>query len=302
MRDSILEDESKVSDKALTKTSDTSGIGKLLQNVSNIADLEKIAIVLAASPIYSKYFTTDSKQPADASSIMATLLVGTNMGLSASEAIMYGKTLNQDSMAKISMGNALGVPPLVSMYHIHTVNNVITVDYHIVNMLMNRLGIVRRVIEDYAPIPLFQMLTGGKPNGTVVPFDDKLFVAITDNTSADVLKTALEAGKQPVIPFATTFRTTIEFERTYSNDKTQKSIFSFTIQDAIEAGLCAGNKINGEWSKGKDNWNNYRKTMLRKQVVVTAKELIADVLYGMLSTVEMGFDVKSDIVDAEYSE
>jgi hypothetical protein len=57
----------------------------------------------------------------------------------------------------------------------------------------------------------------------------------------------------------------------------------------------AGVKYNGETVKGKNNWNLHPKTMLRKQVISLSKEIIADILFGTVTTVEMGYDTPYDI-------
>jgi hypothetical protein len=266
-------------------------LGNVLGNINSLQELEILSNVIAESTIHKGVFGKNGELSKE--SVMTSLVVGSSIGLTLLESLSLGKELNSDTVAKIALGRNLNIPAMIARQHIHKINDVYAVDYHIINAIMNKAGVKRKIVRDYQPINLYKIV---KTN-MIVKFDSELFFLVYNGMDTNVAKENLSKGKRAVEQFTTAFETEIEFTR----DRLDTLTFSYSTQDAVEAELLNGVKADGSVVKGKAPWNLHTKTMLRKQVVSIAKEVIADLLYGTLTTVELGYD--NDIHDVtEYTE
>jgi hypothetical protein len=274
----------------LPKPSGNEGIlTNIVSSINSLQDLEILSAVIAESSIHKGVFGKNGELSKQA--VMTSLVVGASIGLTVLESLSLGKELTSDTVAKIALGNSLNIPAMIARQHIHAINNVYAVDYHIINCLMNRAGVKRKVIKDFIPVNIFRIIK----SDILVEFDDNLFFVVHQGMKPEEAQANIVKGKRPVEQFATVYKTEIEFTR-----GSETLTFSYTTQDATEAELYKGVKSDGTKVQGKVPWNLHTKTMLRKQVVSLAKEIIADLLYGTLSTVELGYD--SDVTNVEYEE
>lgn len=160
-------------------------------------------------------------------------------------------------------------------------NGRVALNSHLVRALLQKNGITHKVLKNYEPVYSYKRLdrrfTQEQIDATPEAF--KIFYSV------ETLKAWVEANPKAIelpvfqIPEPTDCVTTIEFTRYYGK-KAHKIISSFSMNDAATADLLK-----------KDNWSKYPKQCLfARCYVVGAREIASDLIFGMYTPEEMGYD------------
>ena len=234
--------------------------------------------------------------------MVTCLLTGQELGLSPMTSLAYGRNLNLDAIQKVELGKTLGLSVTASLKNIFCfesggIRQVYT-GINVVEGCLNKHHIDIDIDEDFVPVYKYFNLQLDKP---IIEFNPDRHIDV-DEYNDDYVRAAMaEKGMVPVSRVIDTYRTTVSLIR-----KGKKTTISYTLQEAIDAGLKSGkHSITGADVKGKDNWDKHTRALMRKMAIMFAARICAnDILNGMYCDVELK-DVKSindDTIDIQYVE
>lgn len=234
--------------------------------------------------------------------MVTCLLTGQELGLSPMTSLAYGRNLNLDAIQKVELGKTLGLSVTASLKNIFCfesggIRQVYT-GINVVEGCLNKHHIDIDIDEDFVPVYKYFNLQLDKP---IIEFNPDRHIDV-DEYNDDYVRAAMaEKGMVPVSRVIDTYRTTVSLIR-----KGKKTTISYTLQEAIDAGLKSGkHSITGADVKGKDNWDKHTRALMRKMAIMLAARICAnDILNGMYCDVELK-DVKSindDTIDIQYVE
>ena len=234
--------------------------------------------------------------------MVTCLLTGQELGLSPMTSLAYGRNLNLDAIQKVELGKTLGLSVTASLKNIFCFESggtrQVYTGINVVEGCLNKHHIDIDIDEDFVPVYKYFNLQLDKP---IIEFNPDRHIDV-DEYNDDYVRAAMaEKGMVPVSRVIDTYRTTVSLIR-----KGKKTTISYTLQEAIDAGLKSGkHSITGVDVKGKDNWDKHTRALMRKMAIMLAARICAnDILNGMYCDVELK-DVKSindDTIDIQYVE
>lgn len=234
--------------------------------------------------------------------MVTCLLTGQELGLSPMTSLAYGRNLNLDAIQKVELGKTLGLSVTASLKNIFCFESggtrQVYTGINVVEGCLNKYHIDIDIDEDFVPVYKYFNLQLDKP---IIEFNPDRHIDV-DEYNDDYVRAAMaEKGMVPVSRGIDTYRTTVSLIR-----KGKKTTISYTLQEAIDAGLKSGkHSITGADVKGKDNWDKHTRALMRKMAIMLAARICAnDILNGMYCDVELK-DVKSindDTMDIQYVE
>lgn len=234
--------------------------------------------------------------------MVTCLLTGQELGLSPMTSLAYGRNLNLDAIQKVELGKTLGLSVTASLKNIFCFESggtrQVYTGINVVEGCLNKHHIDIDIDEDFVPVYKYFNLQLDKP---IIEFNPDRHIDV-DEYNDDYVRAAMaEKGMVPVSCVIDTYRTTVSLIR-----KGKKTTISYTLQEAIDAGLKSGkHSITGADVKGKDNWDKHTRALMRKMAIMLAARICAnDILNGMYCDVELK-DVKSindDTIDIQYVE
>jgi hypothetical protein len=234
--------------------------------------------------------------------MVTCLLTGQELGLSPMTSLAYGRNLNLDAIQKVELGKTLGLSVTASLKNIFCFESggtrQVYTGINVVEGCLNKNHIDIDIDEDFVPVYKYFNLQLDKP---IIEFNPDRHIDV-DEYNDDYVRAAMaEKGMVPVSRVIDTYRTTVSLIR-----KGKKTTISYTLQEAIDAGLKSGkHSITGADVKGKDNWDKHTRALMRKMAIMLAARICAnDILNGMYCDVELK-DVKSindDTIDIQYVE
>lgn len=234
--------------------------------------------------------------------MVTCLLTGQELGLSPMTSLAYGRNLNLDAIQKVELGKTLGLSVTASLKNIFCFESggtrQVYTGINVVEGCLNKYHIDIDIDEDFVPVYKYFNLQLDKP---IIEFNPDRHIDV-DEYNDDYVRAAMaEKGMVPVSRVIDTYRTTVSLIR-----KGKKTTISYTLQEAIDAGLKSGkHSITGADIKGKDNWDKHTRALMRKMAIMLAARICAnDILNGMYCDVELK-DVKSindDTIDIQYVE
>lgn len=234
--------------------------------------------------------------------MVTCLLTGQELGLSPMTSLAYGRNLNLDAIQKVELGKTLGLSVTASLKNIFCFESggtrQVYTGINVVEGCLNKHHIDIDIDEDFVPVYKYFNLQLDKP---IIEFNPDRHIDV-DEYNDDYVRAAMtEKGMVPVSRVIDTYRTTVSLIR-----KGKKTTISYTLQEAIDAGLKSGkNSITGADVKGKDNWDKHTRALMRKMAIMLAARICAnDILNGMYCDVELK-EVKSlndDTIDIQYVE
>lgn len=234
--------------------------------------------------------------------MVTCLLTGQELGLSPMTSLAYGRNLNLDAIQKVELGKTLGLSVTASLKNIFCFESggtrQVYTGINVVEGCLNKHHIDIDIDEDFVPVYKYFNLQLDKP---IIKFNPDRHIDV-DEYNDDYVRAAMaEKGMVPVSRIIDTYRTTVSLIR-----KGKKTTISYTLQEAIDAGLKSGkHSITGADVKGKDNWDKHTRALMRKMAIMLAARICAnDILNGMYCDVELK-DVKSindDTIDIQYVE
>lgn len=231
--------------------------------------------------------------------MVTCLLTGQELGLSPMTSLAYGRNLNLDAIQKVELGKTLGLSVTASLKNIFCFESggtrQVYTGINVVEGCLNKHHIDIDIDEDFVPVYKYFNLQLDKP---IIEFNPDRHIDV-DEYNDDYVRAAMaEKGMVPVSRVIDTYRTTVSLIR-----KGKKTTISYTLQEAIDAGLKSGkHSITGADVKGKDNWDKHTRALMRKMAIMLAARICAnDILNGMYCDVELK-DVKSindDTIDIQ---
>lgn len=234
--------------------------------------------------------------------MVTCLLTGQELGLSPMTSLAYGRNLNLDAIQKVELGKTLGLSVTASLKNIFCFESggtrQVYTGINVVEGCLNKHHIDIDIDEDFVPVYKYFNLQLDK---LIIEFNPDRHIDV-DEYNDDYVRAAMtEKGMVPVSRVIDTYRTTVSLIR-----KGKKTTISYTLQEAIDAGLKSGkHSITGADVKGKDNWDKHTRALMRKMAIMLAARICAnDILNGMYCDVELK-DVKSindDTIDIQYVE
>lgn len=234
--------------------------------------------------------------------MVTCLLTGQELGLSPMTSLAYGRNLNLDAIQKVELGKTLGLSVTASLKNIFCFESggtrQVYTGINVVEGCLNKHHIDIDIDEDFVPVYKYFNLQLNKP---IIEFNPDRHIDV-DEYNDDYVRSAMaEKGMVPVSRIIDTYRTTVSLIR-----KGKKTTISYTLQEAIDAGLKSGkHSITSADVKGKDNWDKHTRALMRKMAIMLAARICAnDILNGMYCDVELK-DVKSindDTIDIQYVE
>ncbi len=234
--------------------------------------------------------------------MVTCLLTGQELGLSPMTSLAYGRNLNLDAIQKVELGKTLGLSVTASLKNIFCFESggtrQVYTGINVVEGCLNKHHIDIDIDEDFVPVYKYFNLQLDKP---IIEFNPDRHIDV-DEYNDDYVRTAMaEKGMVPVSRVIDTYRTTVSLIR-----KGKKTTISYTLQEAIDAGLKSGkHSITGADVKGKDNWDKHTRALMRKMAIMLAARICAnDILNGMYCDVELKGvkSINDDYVDVQYAE
>lgn len=234
--------------------------------------------------------------------MVTCLLIGKELGLSPMVSLSYGRGLNLDSIQKIELGQALGLSTTAALKNIFVFetggNRQVYTGINVVEGCLNKHNIDIHIDEDFVPVYEWFNIQLGKP---IVEYNPERHVDVDSYNDAYVKQAMTERGCIPVTRIIKTYRTTVTLTR-----KGKKTTMSYTLQEAIDAGLKSGkNSVNGSEVKGKDNWDKHTRSLMRKMAIMIASRICAnDILNGMYSDFELvgAPTIPDDTTDTKFAD
>lgn len=285
---------------------DVTGDAKASLFLSNFDDIQKLCISLknsTAAKVFWQSITVKDKDGKDLrdendnlvtekvfneSDMAMCIGIGLQLGLNPMTSLSFGKLLDIDAIQKIEIGKSIGLTPINALNSVYIFNaggrKVTYVAYNIISGLLTKNGVSIKIIKDgrIGRTQYRDFIT----NEIVYTLTDKHSDISILKGTPDINNVAVqlvEGGKKPVYNVQINYEVEIVFERYNKQlNKVVENTVYYDSQQAIDAGLLAGIKSDNTPSKGKDNWNNYCASNLRKMAVMEASRvLFADITNGL---------------------
>lgn len=218
--------------------------------------------------------------------VVSAILLGKELGIEPMAAITFGRQLNADAYRKVVKGRSLGLDPMTSLSVINVINTqngpVIHTGQSVISDIIGRNKVQTEILEDAVPVYKYFNLANNK-TVDITRLKTTDYVVVTPDADPSALgdiKPGMFILAQAIVDIKTTVR--------LSREGFKPITISYTRQDAIDAGLYKGINSDGEEVKGKPNWNNNLKTMLRNRSITIAGRLIlGDKLNNLYSNDEV---------------
>ena len=168
--------------------------------------------------------------------MVTCLLTGQELGLSPMTSLAYGRNLNLDAIQKVELGKTLGLSVTASLKNIFCFESggtrQVYTGINVVEGCLNKHHIDIDIDEDFVPVYKYFNLQLDKP---IIEFNPDRHIDV-DEYNDDYVRAAMaEKGMVPVSRVIDTYRTTVSLIR-----KGKKTTISYTLQEAIDAGLKSG--------------------------------------------------------------
>lgn len=319
----------------MNEQNQSTGLTKLVDEANDLVAVFKsleAVVAYVKTSIYAKNF--EKNDPAtgtviiDPSDIVTNMILGHKAGLDMMESLVLGKSLNLNSYGAICLGKDLGLKyhqAITKIFVLETSNGItyaLSVDIY--TKLCNDFHVKRKIIKDYEPVYAYYVVTKENPKGTVALEKDEAFdengklkpnlLWMNTMTTKDTVEAherkceALDLPVVKVIRREIDRETSIHFVR---EDIDFDEIVTYSIQDAIDAGLYPGitrrgevltvtNKKTGEITPaGKDNWTKMPRAMLYSRDMTKGTKMC--VPERTVNTMGYGeaLDTFSDTIDEE---
>ena len=283
--------------------------GNEINKFDNPADVLSFAESLVDRVIDSSFAEnfmktdTEGVDTINKADIINAIVLGHEMGIPPVASLALGRKLDINKYFSMIRGKAMGLDLTTSMTKLHTVEVddkvSVSADVSLVNKCVLDAGVTTEVIRDARVVPMYVdaidgIYVGHKydifDNNDIV-YDEFHIIIGTSDTAIEAGKEAMRSGKIVLKRQGITKVTTIKFIR--PSPKMTLTI-SYSIQQAINAGLMRGFKNNGVdddgkqiWVKGRTQWKNHPETMLRNRALSIGGRIIAaDKLQGIYSSEE----------------
>lgn len=245
---------------------------------------DKIAEYVATSNTFGQAFKND-KGEISKSDIVAAILLGNDLGIPPMAAITLGKRLNADAYFKVMKGKSLGLDPVSALSSIAVIPTqagmTVHTGVHVITKVLLDAKVQFEITEDFLPVYGY-INVSTKAEVDYERYKDRIYLVDKETSQEEVTKAKQE---KKIIAFKKLVnrRTTIVFNR--PGFKEVK--ITYTLQDAIDAGLHRGKSSEGEEVEGKANWNNHPATMLRNRALTIGGRIICgDKLQNVYSSEE----------------
>lgn len=295
---------------------------KTKEFLATMANFEKLADYIASSDVYSNNFKV-AKRDADGKvikdengeiievvnkgDIVACMVLGNEMGISPMGSISLGKQLNANAYKKAMRGKSLGLDPMTAMSVVYIIpssnGDVFTTGIHVISQALINCKTKIDILQDFATTNIYYVLEAGVRTDIYLTEEeyqnnlDKYYNVIEGISTKEVLRSKLEEGCTLVSKKATKI-TTVRLTR-----KQETITVSYTLQDAIDAGLYKGIASDKSIVKGKDNWNSNPATMLRNRCITIPGRIIAsDVLHNTYLHDEMDIINQDDDTHSKFNQ
>lgn len=230
------------------------------------------------------------------SDVIAAIVLGSELGISPMAAITLGARLNAKAYTKVMRGRKLGLDPMTSIDLIHVIptknGDTVSTGVHVISGVLLKNGIKFEYLKDFEPVYDYVSIKTGKS----IRYDESKHLAVDKNTTSEEINEAKKANKEFVQRRITNRVTTCVLKREGYKELT----ITYSIQDAIDAGLYRGINSDGQQVEGKDNWNKHPATMLRNRTLTIGGRIIgADYLDGMYSNEEAMEFTEYEVVNEE---
>lgn len=202
-------------------------------------------------------------------------------------ALCAAKTVPDFIVATIT-GQQLNLPMMTSVNNIINISNKPSLATHLMRALILRAGILYDKVDDYEPMYVYyegesDPANPGKLRAVKIPVKNPaegqpstVAVPLGTTTRGDLDESKYVIGRQAV-DRVTTYIFTRMLKQADGSYKTMKVISRFSMSDATKAEL-----------QDKDNYKKYPARMLdARAFAIGAREIGADVLFGMYSIAEM---------------
>jgi hypothetical protein len=210
--------------------------------------------------------------------IVACLTLGQEMGLSEMGSIALGKQLNAENYKKVIRGRALGLDPIASLSLVSVIptgnGDIFHTGVHVITNAMNKSGCEYEIVKDFNTEFIYYLVDdNNKKSSTYIKqeeYDNNTdkYVILSSTLSAEDVKDYKARNFTFVLKFPTKV-TTVNFKR-----GNRTLTISYSLQEAIDAGLYKGTTSDGEKKNGKDNWNSNPATMLRNRALTNGGRII----------------------------
>lgn len=230
------------------------------------------------------------------SDVIAAIVLGSELGITPMAAITLGKRLDAKAYTKVMRGRKLGLDPMTAIdliYVIDTQNGpIVSTGVHVISGVLLKNNIKFEYSKDFDPVYEYISFKTSK----AVRYDEDKHFLVDKNSKKEDIAEAKKEGKEFVQRKVVDRITTCVLQREGYKDLT----ISYSLQNAIDAGLYKGTNSEGEPIDGKANWNNHPATMLRNRTLTIGGRIIAaDHLDGMYSNEEAMEFTNYEIVEEE---
>lgn len=172
--------------------------------------------------------------------MVTCLLTGQELGLSPMTSLAYGRNLNLDAIQKVELGKTLGLSVTASLKNIFCFESggtrQVYTGINVVEGCLNKHHIDIEIDEDFVPVYEYFNVQLSK---SIIEFKPERHIDIDEYNDDYVRKMMAEQGMIPVTRIVKTYRTTVTLVR-----KGKRTTISYTLQEAIDAGLKSGKKLN----------------------------------------------------------
>ena len=249
--------------------------------------------------------------------IIANIMIGAELGLPYMKSIMYGNTLNKDSIFAVDKGKAFGLDLITSLENIHVITangkkQTIT-GIHIITSVLLKNGIQTEIIKNYSNYyRYYNAVTNEELEDDDTLEEDgslklKFFAFIKGITSDAEVKTSLAEGKIMLIRKLVGKYTLVKFTRKLTDDYTKVHFEKFTTKMGEDEGFLPVVNAQGQSVGGKQNWIRMPHIMFLDRAIGRGARTIApDLIHGTYTEHEAhdvyGTTVKHPTVDIAHEE
>lgn len=160
-------------------------------------------------------------------------------------------------------------------------NGRVSLNSHMIRGLLQRAGVVHKVVKDYAPVYQYKLKDRIFTEEEIQENKDQFKIFFNINA----IKAWIEANpNSPITPVLRSetpidIITIIKLKRRLPNGLISEIISKFSMAEARQAGLLE-----------KDNWVKYpRQCLFARTYVIGAREIASDIIFGSYTPEEMGY-------------
>jgi hypothetical protein len=191
-----------------------------------------------------------------------------------------------DALAAIQIGKELNLPPMMAVNHVIMIDGKAGLDIHILNCLLLRAGVTTKVLKDLSPLYLYRdNLSKRKGEGDVDEFSYYTLDELIEMgySKADVMNKTLPNSNElrfirGNIP--QDYITEVELIREVTTPVGEQATItlkrSFRLSEANAGGLL-----------DKPNWKYQSAMMITRATAYAARQIIADLMMGYMTTDEL---------------